>query len=111
MEDVIGLGEGRGEGLLDEEVEAGEQELLGDGGVVDGGDADGCGVQRKACGEEFVERREGWDVVGRGEGGASRVVGFDESGELNEVGMSEFELAVDAKMIAPEGTSTDDGDA
>ena len=45
VEDAVGLGEGCGEGLFDEEVEAGEQELLGDGGVMDGGDADGCGVE------------------------------------------------------------------
>jgi hypothetical protein len=44
VEDVVGLGEGGGEGFFDEDVEAGEQELLGDGGVVDGGDADGGGV-------------------------------------------------------------------
>ena len=111
IEDVIGLSEGCGEGFFDEEIEAGEEELLGDRGVMDGGDADGCGAEREVGGEEFGEGGEGRDVVGSGEGGAARCVGFDESGELNELGMSEFELAVDAKMIAPEGAGTDDGDA
>ncbi len=78
---------------------------------MDGGDADGCGVEREVGGEEFGEGREGGDGVGRGDGGAARCVGFDESRELNELGMSKFELAVDAKMIAPKGAGADDGDA
>jgi hypothetical protein len=45
VEYVIGFSESCGEGLLDEDVEAGEQELLGDCGVVDGWDADGRGVE------------------------------------------------------------------
>ncbi len=50
-EDVVGLGEGGGEGLFDEDVEAGEEELIGDGGVMDGGDADGRGVEREVGGQ------------------------------------------------------------
>ena len=34
-----------GEGLLDEDVDAGAEKLLGDSGVVDGGNADGSGVE------------------------------------------------------------------
>ena len=109
VEDVIGFGEVGGEGLFDEEVEAGEKELLGDGGVVDGGDADGCGVEGEIGCEELGERREGGDGVGSGKGGAALGVGFDESGEMDEVWMSQFELAIDAEMIAPEGTGADDG--
>ena len=109
VEDVVGLGEGCGEGLFDEEVEVGEQELLGDGGVMDGGDADGCGVEGEMRGEEFFDRREGGDVGGGGEGGTARCVGFDKCGEVNELGVSLFELAIDAEMIAPEGAGADDG--
>ena len=109
VENVIGFSESGGEGLLDEDVEVGEKELLGDGGVVDGGDADGCGVEGEVGGEEIGDGREGGDVAGGGEGGASIGVGFDEGGEMNEVGVSELELAVDAEMIAPEGTGADDG--
>ncbi len=36
-------------------------------------------------------------------------VGFDEGGELDEGGVGEFELAVDAEVVAPEGAGTDDG--
>ena len=88
-----------------------QEKLLGDGGVMDGGDADGCGVEGEVGGEEFGERCEGWDVIGRGKEGAALGVGFDERGELNEFGVSKFELAVDAKVIAPEGASANDGDA
>jgi hypothetical protein len=38
-------------------------------------------------------------------------VGFDEGGELYEAGAGEFELAIDAEVVAPEGAGTDDGDA
>ena len=41
----IGLGEGRGDGFLDEDVEVGLQKLTGDGGVRRGGDADRGGVE------------------------------------------------------------------
>ena len=108
IEDAVGFGEGSGEGLFDEEVEVGEQELLGDRGMVDGGDADGCGVEGEMRGEEFGDRREGGDVVGGGEGGATCVVGLDESGELNELRVSLFEFAIDTEMIAPEGAGADD---
>jgi hypothetical protein len=108
-DEVVGFGEGGGEGLFDEEVEVGEQELLGDGGVMEGGDADGCGVEVELRGEEVVDGREGGDVAGGGYGGAARRVGFDEGGEVDELGVSLFELAVDAEMIAAEGAGPDDG--
>ncbi len=44
-EDVVCLGEGRGEGLLDEDVEAGKEKLLSDVGVIAGWDADGDGIE------------------------------------------------------------------
>jgi len=64
---VVRLGEGRGEGLFDEDVEAGEKKLLCDGSVMAGGNADGCGVERQVGGEQLGDGCEGWDVVGRGE--------------------------------------------
>ena len=51
-QDVVCLGEGGGEGLLDEDVEAGEKKLLRDRSVMAGGDADGCGVEREVGGEQ-----------------------------------------------------------
>ena len=109
IDDAVGFGEVCSEGLFDEEVEVAEQKLLGDSGVMDGGDADGCCVNVKMRGEKFFERREGGDVVGGGVGGAACVVGFDERGEVNELGLSLFEFVVDAEMIAPEGAGADDG--
>lgn len=109
--DVIGLLEGCGEGLFDEDVELGEEKLLGDCGVMDGWDADGCGVEGQVCGEKFGEGREGWDAIGRGKEGAALRDGFYECRELNEPGMSELELAVDTKVIASEGASANDSDA
>ena len=47
----------------------------------------------------------------RRKSGAALGVGFDEGGELDEFGLSGFELAVDAKVIAAEGAGADDGDA
>jgi hypothetical protein len=34
-DEVVGFGEGGGEGFFDEDVEAGEEELFGDGGMVE----------------------------------------------------------------------------
>ncbi len=50
-DEVVGLGEGGGERLLDEEVEVGEEKLFGDFGVVGGGDADGRSVEVEVGGE------------------------------------------------------------
>jgi hypothetical protein len=110
-EDVVGLRERRGEGFFDEDIEAGEEKLLGDRCVMAGGDADGSGVEGEVCGEKLGDGGEGGDVVGRGEGRAALVEGIDERYELNELRMSEFEFAIDAKMITPEGAGADDGDA
>jgi len=63
-QDVVGLGEGGGEGLLDEDIEAGKKKLFGDGGVMAGGDADGDGVERRAGIQQLGDGGEGWDVVG-----------------------------------------------
>ena len=58
-EDVVGFGEGGGEGLFDEDVEAGKKKLLSDGSVMAGGDADGGGVERQIRVDEFGHGCEG----------------------------------------------------
>ena len=59
-EDAVGFGEGGGEGLFDEDVEAGVEKLLGDRGVVDGGDADGRGVEgRLAASSSSTDAKAG----------------------------------------------------
>ena len=85
--------------------------MFGDGGVVGGGDADGGGLEVEVGGEQVGDGGEGGDVVGGGEGFAALDEGVDERCELDEVGVSEFELAIDAKVIPPEGARAHDGDA
>jgi hypothetical protein len=121
---VVGFGEGGGEGFLDEDVEVGAEELFGDSGVVGCRDADGCGVdgigvcdpahvamglRHKRGTEQVCDGGEGGDVVESGKVVAAGGVGLNEGGELDEVGVGEFEFAVDAEVVAPEGAGTDDG--
>ncbi len=110
-QDVVCLGEGGGEGLFDEDVDAGEKKLLSDSGVMAGGDADGRGVERQVGGEQLGYGREGGNVVGGGAGAATLGEGINERDELDEVGMSDLEFAIDAKVITPEGTRADNCDA
>ncbi len=79
--------------------------------MMDGGDADGCGVEGEVGGEQLVDRREGRDVVGRAEGRAALGDRFYERGQLNKLRLSKFEFAINAKVIAPEGAGADDCDA
>ena len=43
-DELIGFGERGGDGLFDQHVDAGFEKRAGDGGVSNGGHADGCGV-------------------------------------------------------------------
>lgn len=78
---------------------------------MDSGDADGCGVEGEVGGEQLGDRREGWDVVARSEGGAAFGDRFYNRSQLNELRLSDFELAINTKVIAPEGASANDCDA
>jgi hypothetical protein len=110
FEDAIRVGEAGREGFFDEKVYACGEEGLGCGGVVDGGDADGGGMERACGGEGFLDGWECGDVEvlrGLGEGCG---VGVDDGGELNGLaGLLEF--AVDAEVVSAEGSGSDDGDA
>jgi hypothetical protein len=85
--------------------------LFGVGSVVGGGDADGGGPEVEVGGEQVGDGGEGREVVGGGEGCAALVDPLVERCELDEVGVSEFEFAIDAKVIPPEGARAHDGDA
>jgi hypothetical protein len=76
--------------------------------VVDGWDADGRGVELEFCSEEFGDGGEGRNVVGVGESDTTCSIGLDDGGEMNELGVSLFELAVDADMISSESASAND---
>ena len=110
-EDVIGLGECCGEGLFDEDIDAGEQQGLRSDGVLSGGHADGGRVETECSSVEFVCRSEGGDAVLRTELQATLCIGIDKSDELHQFGVRGLKFAVDAKVVAPEGARTDDGNA
>jgi len=84
-DDAVGFFEGRGDRLFDEDVDVGGEEFFGDRGVVDGGYADGCGVEIEGPREEVFDGGEGGDVVLLRGGFAACGVGLDEGGELDEV--------------------------
>jgi hypothetical protein len=124
---LVSFAEGGGEGFLDEDVDAGEQEFFCNSCVMDGGHADGCGVDlakphlrsemwgTRICGwilgiEKGVERCEGGDLELGSQGFAALGVEFYEPRECNEIGVRLLEFAVDAKVVTPEGAGADDGD-
>ena len=77
---------------------------------MDGGDADGCGIERACGGEAGVDGFEGGNVeVQRGFGGDGGIA-VDDGCELDRFAGA-LELAVDAEVVAPEGSRTDNGDA
>ena len=74
---------------------------------MDGGDADGGGV-KWACGEGCFDRRKGGDGEFLCGFGCDGGVGVDDGGELDGLAAL-FEFAVDAKVVAAEGSGSDDG--
>ena len=86
------------------------EERLGGGGVVDGGDADGGCVEWAYLCEAGLDGCEaGYGELLRGVGGDGGVT-VDDGDELDGfAGL--FEFAVDTKVVAPEGSRSDDGDA
>ncbi len=106
--DLVGFCQRRRKGFFDEDVHTVIEQLGSDSGVVDGGNADAGGVRAELL-AQVLHGGEGGDVVEGGEVVTASGVWFDEGGEVDEPGMSEFELAVDAEVVAPEGAGTDDG--
>ena len=77
----IGFGERGGEGLFDEQIEAGLKQLAGDGGMRDGRHTNGRGMETEICREKLIDGRKARDrVLGDG-GGAGDRVGFDNGGQ------------------------------
>jgi hypothetical protein len=66
FEDVVGFSERGGEGFFDEDIVTGTEKLLRDGGMMNGRDTDGCGVESEAGGEEIVDGGESGNVVESG---------------------------------------------
>jgi hypothetical protein len=77
---------------------------------MDGWDADGGGVEWVRRSEALFDGGEAGDaefLCGFGGGSGAAV---DDGGELDGLA-GLFELAIDAEMIAPEGSGSDNGDA
>jgi len=106
---IVGLGEARGEGLFDQHVEACIEQGRGYGMMMDGGHGDGGCVETKIGGEQFIDRGEDRDCIfSRGVGGTARIRldGCDQSNAQ----AGGFQLAVDAEMVTAEGAGTGNGD-
>src|SRR5690348_3645972 len=92
---------GGGEGLLDEQIESGVEELLGDFEVRRCGRADRGGVEAEvaaaARGEGFGDGREDRDAPFASSGAGARRIGLDDGGETNG-GAVALERAVDTEM-------------
>ena len=124
-DEQVSLKQGGGKRFFDEHVETGGEQLFSDRGVGDGGNADGGGVKAESCGEEIVDRGEGWDVKADGGFGAGVGIGVDDCGEPDEQGLllrfedrgcevvrgAGREIGEDAEVVAAERTGTDDRDA
>jgi hypothetical protein len=107
---VVGLGECGGQGLFDEQVDAGIEQLGSDRVVVHGGHGYVGGVEPEVGREQsFHRRKDGNAVLSLNLGGARgvRLDGGDQSYALRGL----FELAENAQVVAAEGTGSGDGNA
>jgi hypothetical protein len=108
-DDFIGLCKGCGQGLFDEQVEAAREQFAGHGVVMDGGHGNVGGLEVETGGEQRIRRREDGDGVLFGDLGGACWVGLKRGGKDN-AGVGRFQLAVNAEMVATEGTGTGDCD-
>jgi hypothetical protein len=109
-DEVVGFGEGGGEGLFDKEVEAGFEERGGYSMVLDGGDGDGGCVELEVGGEQGGDVGEDGDsVLGSGLGGPGGV-GVDGGSEGDGLaGILQF--TIDAEVVAAKGACAANSDA
>lgn len=107
---VVGLGECRGERFFDEKIDASIEQGRGDGVVVNGGNGDGGGVEMKVGGEERTNAGEDGDgVFFSGFGGAGRVRIY--GGHESNTEASRFQFAIDTKVIAAKSAGAGNGNA
>ena len=90
-EDLVGFGEGGGEGLFDEDVEAGVRELAATAAWWTVGTQTLAASRLRPADEQLVDGGEGGDAVVRGGFGADCRVGVDDGGELDVTGAGCFE--------------------
>jgi len=107
---VVGFSECGGEGLFNEQVEAGIEQRRSDGVVVDGGNGYGRSVQMKVGRQKRFDAREKGDGVFLGGFGGAGWIGLNGGDECNtEPGR--FQLAIDTKVIAAKGAGAGNGNA
>ncbi len=102
----VGLRQGRGDGLFNENMDAGEKELGSDVGMREGGNADRGGVDRQGGKTVSDASEDGKGHLG-GEGACALLGGLNEGDQRDRVA-GVFEFAVDANVVAPEGSGTAD---
>jgi hypothetical protein len=109
-DEIVGLGEGGGERLFDEQIEAGVEELRGHGVVKDRGHGDRGGVEMKVGGEQGLGSGEDRNSVLGGVVLGAGGIGID-GGNQGDRLTGLFQLAIDAEVILAEGAAARDGNA
>ncbi|HTW78191.1 MAG TPA: hypothetical protein VME23_01480 [Terracidiphilus sp.] len=107
---VVGFGEICGQGFFDEQVDAGIEEICGDGIMMNGWNGDAGGVEIEVRSEEFADRVKNRDLVlCSGFMGAGRI-GFDGGNESYGL-TGRFKFAIDAEVIAAKCARAGNGNA
>ena len=107
---VVGFVEGCGEGLLDQQIEAGIEEHSGDGAMLNGRHRDAGGVQAEIGAQQLFDRGEDGNAEVRGNIRGTLRQGLHGSDEGDAV-PGVFQLTEHAQVIAAEGAGAGDGHA
>jgi hypothetical protein len=108
-DEVVRVGEVGGEGLFDEEVDAGIKQGGGHGVVMDGGNGNCCGVDFEAGREELFRGGEDRNGVFGGGVGGTGGIWFD-GGDQSDAEAGGFKLAIDPEVVAAESAGAGYGD-
>ena len=106
---VVGFGQRCGEGLFDQQVEAGFEQRRGYGVVMDGGNGNSGGVEAEIGGEQCRHVWKNGEVVFGGGFGGAGGVGLD-GGDQGATLPGGLKLTVDAEMVAAKCAGAGDGD-
>ena len=110
LENAVGIGEAGGERFFDQKIETCGEKRRCSGSVMHGGHADRGSIERACCRQTLLDGREaGYAELCCGFGGDGWVA-VDDGGKLDRLTCL-FELTIDAKMVAPEGSRSNNGDA
>src|ERR1700739_1747781 len=111
--EFVGLRLACGDGLFNQQVDAGAQERCSDSVVRRSRYANRSGVQHQlaamARSEHILKRGIHRNAPLTAQGLRTRAVRFEDGGKLDDAGCL-FQFAIDTKMIAPEGSRAADRD-